>query len=343
MRYCLLLAGVCIASGADKADRADAMRVLSQRGLTANGNTWISREEWRLRRNLARLDKLERVFFPAREKFAALSRAYQTHRQLKEDADEARDRLSGQLSSGSLTPLARQQIGQRIKQIELRMKPIERTLRGDLNVDDQRSAITQAVLGLIDAQQAFGLALLAIRRDLKTSEEGYQALAQDDRVRQALEALPGNARLGPMENYRGKHLGRVDRLDEIVFGRSVPVYRSTEQFRISAIVGETAPATFGFTGSKGKLLLAASALQSAGIEVPEEAAGEVWRHKKREFVIRPVTLSHLRFGRVVLHDVRAWALPPEAEDIGCRISEESLAGSGPQLDEQRLTFRVRGR
>ena len=48
----------------------------------------------------------------------------------------------------------------------------------------------------------------------------------------------------------------------------------------------------------------------------------------------------LRFGKKVLKNVAAWALPPEAEYIGCRMSAESFPEHSMTLDEKNLRFRA---
>ena len=344
IRFCLtLLAATALLSKgttqAETAQQEQQRRVLQRHGLSFERKAWILDEESLLRRDLERLDQLERQFYSANEQFTVVTRAFLTSRQRKKEADEARETLNGQLARPDITPLAQQQIGQQIKRINNQIQPTVRALRGDLNIDSDTSVLTQSIRTYIEGQNSLGLALLAIRRRLEFIEQRYESLSTNDQVQVALGSAGKQGRLGPLES---RYQGRLKRLEQAALGKHVAMFRHGGQYRIPAILDEAAPLTLGHTGSKGHLLLTNSVLQAAGIDVPNAAQGETFKHDEHRYTIRAVTIPHLRFGRVVLTDVAAWALPPEAEHIGCRISDEALPGAGAALDEEQMRFSVRG-
>jgi predicted aspartyl protease len=84
-------------------------------------------------------------------------------------------------------------------------------------------------------------------------------------------------------------------------------------------------------------VLTTSTAQAIGLVVPDGAESEaIQAAPNREVTAKRITIGYLRLGRCVLRGVRAYVLPPEAEDLGNRLGRSALAGHRVRLEPQRL-------
>lgn len=314
---------------------------LRARGLEPLRRTWLCRAEIRLRDQLDAVDRLERPFFQARERFQALLAQYDRYQARIKQLQELRERNRLRLKQVSvLNPARRQQLESEGRQISKSLSQAETVVREEFDKADATSPLSKAAIELSNRRAALAIALLAVRRADGETRARYEQLQKDPAVRAALAALGSNAVLGPLENYRVELPRRLDRLIAAVFTDALPIYRRSKRYRVSLILNERAPFTFSYVEEDVPTVIPASLVQLAELEFDEAAAWKNLRFGERIIAGREVVIPQLRVGRFVLEDVRAWALPPEAEDLGARIGRGALKSLHPRLDDQRLLLRL---
>lgn len=317
-----------------------ARQTLVDAGLVPHGRYWICRQEVGLRLQLAALPKLEREFFAANKKFRGIIRKYQAYASELEKLHKAREDNRRLLLGDSLGPGRRQQLQHDDTLYRDRMIALERKMTGDLNVLAEASPATEAAVALAGAQSALAVTLLTIVRRMDEVSQQYGQLRQDSRITTAIETRGGNEVLGPAEDYRAQTRRRLARLSEAALTDGLAVYRQSGRIRVTAVLEDEVPVTFSYTGSQGPTLLPSSILQTAGIVVDPAAATEVLQEGDRSISVRRVLLPRLRFGKFVFRQVPALALPPEAEDLGARISRHAFGKHHVELNTKKLWFRL---
>jgi hypothetical protein len=322
--------------------RADEpAELLRARGLEPLRRAWLCRAEIRLRDQLDAVERLERPFFQARERFQTLLARYDRYQARIKQLQELRERNRVRLKQVSvLNPAQRKQLESEGRQISESLSQAETTVREEFDKADETSPLSKAAIELSDSRAALAIALLAVRRAYGETRARYEQLQQDPAVRAALEALGTDAALGPLENYRAELPRRLDRLIAAAFTDALPIYRRSKQYRVSLIVNERTPFTFSYVEEEAPTVIPASLVQLAELKFDETAQWKNLRFGERIIAGREIIIPQLRLGRFVLEDVRGWALPPEAEDLGARVGKQTLESLHPRLDDERLLLRL---
>jgi hypothetical protein len=335
-----LLIGLSVFSPATARADDPAAR-LRARGLEPLRRAWLCGAEVRLRDQLNALDRLERPFFQAREQFHLLLARYDRYQARIKQLQELRERNRARLKQVSvLNPAQRKQLEGEGRKISESLSQAETTVREEFDKADETSPLSQAAIELSNRRTALAIALLAVRREYGETRARYEQLQKDPVVRSALEALGSGATLGPLENYQIQLPRRLDRLIEAVFTDTLPVYRRSKRYRISLIINERTPFTFSYAEEEVPTVIPASLVQLAELKPDETAAWKELRFGERVVAGREVVISQLRLGHFVLENVHAWALPPEAEDLGARVGKQTLASLHPRLDNEKLLLRL---
>lgn len=321
-------------------DPSEAERRLAAAGLNPVGRFWICSEEVELRRQLSALPGLERKFFAAQKKFKELVSTYNDYRGQLERAQSSIAENMERLATGSLSTSQRQQLENENQQHRDLLAKLKRSISEELNTLDENSPMTNAAIDVVNARNALAISVLSIRRHLAKLGPQYARLKNARAVAGALDILGRNQTLGPVEKYAAQYRRRLNRLAGAVFADGVPVYRRSGKYRLSVIIGEQTPATFSYTGPQGPTVVPASLLQSVGLEPDRLAMAEVFKEGNRSITVRRVTIPELRVGSLVLRDVQALVLPPEAEDLGARISLAAFGDHPAALDAHQLWFRI---
>jgi hypothetical protein len=88
-------------------------------------------------------------------------------------------------------------------------------------------------------------------------------------------------------------------------------------------------------------VLTRSAAEAAGLAVAADAPREtISRSPQQQTTARRVEVARLRLGKCVLKQVAVFVLPAEAEDWGCQISRDALAGHSVQIEPERLRMSI---
>jgi len=314
-----------------------AGRLLRQRGLTPVGTHWLTKEELRLRRQLTRLDELQRRERQLRqaldellEQNEAIGRRLERSGQQRSRLDVQRKQARGDAARKKLAA-ADAQLAALIDALRQQYVPPNKLGCG--------GASKRLAVELIRTGTAASLAFSAVRELLNTTGKSYEPLRQDRAAAAAIESLPGNQRLGSGRNYVAelkKHAAFERRLDN----DAPRFYREGKHIRLTLLVNGGTPATFTFHESSGPLLIPASLVQSAGIKVPADAPRATYTAGDRRLAVRVVHVSHLRLGPHTLVNTRALVLPPEGEYLGPQIGRDTLAGYQVEFDDKSLRVLV---
>jgi hypothetical protein len=199
-----------------------------------------------------------------------------------------------------------------------------------------------ALADLINVRTEVTLRLLPIREEIEQMTQSYAALRRDNNVMAEVASLGRQESLGPQKHWRdGAKI--FDKLQSIVLSDSLPVVRDGQFYRVTAIVAGRQPLTFSFMGTGGEpTLIPQNLAEAVGLVIDEHAPRVKLRLAGREEIVRRTKVPQLRFGRHVLRDVESYVLPPEAADLGARISATAFAGLHVQLDAEHLLLNIGG-
>lgn len=332
--------GILLAAQAARGEESDARRQLRMAGLVEAGNYWLCRDEVELRRNLAELEQLERAYYPAQRQYKQMISRYFALRGELKQAEESLAELQSRLSQSSATTVQRQQLESESKKLTEKIEESEKEIKRRLNALDEHSEMTAAVIELVNVRNELSVTLLAVVRRLNALNPQYDRARENSLVKSALASLGDTVKLGPAENYLAQNRAAIVRVAALTLTDGVPVYRRSGQYRLTVIINEETPATLSYTGPSGPTILTAGMLQQSGIDLDPFAPQTILADGDRKISARRITISKLRIGRFVYHDVKALALPPEAEDLGGRISTEALGTHHAQLDPDRLWLQI---
>jgi hypothetical protein len=180
-------------------------------------------------------------------------------------------------------------------------------------------------------------AIAWIRESVPSLMEQYLQLADDPELTRTLRRVGDGQRLGPQRTYKAD-LQRLGDYEKLAATPWVPTFQQGGQTRLATLLEERAVATFTWIDDDEQpVVLTASAAQAAGLVVPVDATREkIQAAPQREVNAQRITIGYLRLGRCVLRGVRAYVLPPEAEDIGNRLGRSALAEHQVRLEPEKL-------
>ena len=318
-----------------------AQEILTEAGLQLVGRHWTCAEESDLRRQLELMPKFERNLASAQQQFRQLVGQYQETRTkfttLKSLLADNRARLS---QTNVLAALQKQQLESEANRYSEQMSQAEKAIQTRLNALDETSEMTLASVEHVNARNALAVCLLTVTRQVEETRQRYMQLAADRRIATAIGQAAAGQLLGPIENYEVVARRRVARLEPLVFGDGVPIYRRSGMFRASAIAAEQTLVTFSYMGVQGPTLIPASLAQSCGAMVLKDAPASQIAEGERQINTRAARVPSLRWGRHVLRNVPVEILPPEAEDLGARISQQAFGDLPVSLDEKNLWLQI---
>ena len=315
-------------------------QVLGGKGLVALGEFWITDREIGLRQRFELVPKWANRAFQARRAldeavvqnetlWNQLLRAESAVRQL----EQARD-----MATGSQRDALDQQVDIQNQAVATKRA---RAVDPDQLADVPR--VKAQVIGLIDVRNELALGLYWIRHATPLLIEEYARLKKDADVDRAMRQMDGGHRLGPARDY-DQQLKKLARYDRVVHSDTVPSYRESGRWRTSGLINDQTPATFTLTQSSESSLIPFSMIERAGLIIPDDSPRSNYcTADGREFSVRRFKIPYLRFGRHVLRDVPAMALPPEGEDLGAQIGSKTLAEYELSVQPRRLRMVVRPR
>ncbi len=317
--------------------------MLESRGLVAAGNLWMLKEDIAVRRKLDLLDQSLRLLQKATDKAeelvaeneklgAELQRATSALDQLQRQAARANNGNSAERAGKERLQDQAAKLQQRVRQLETLYLPPQKFCEHP----DSRAT----VIAINAARYRIAASLAELPTRIFTVENDYTVLRNDPDVTAALAALGPQFRLASGTSV-SKNRQRLARAERVAFGDWVPVYAESGRIRVAAIVEDRAPTTLTYQPGSGPALLPDSVIQKAGIEIPADARADVFEPGDgRRIPVRVVTVRYLRLGETLLEDVAVYALPPEGEDLGGRITDETLGRYSARLDLTHLRMQL---
>ncbi len=318
------------------AEPADSEAFLQQdKGLTqiAGGNVWLSPSEVRLREHVRRLDDLKKQILNLQ---SSLEERCQNNLVLWETNRRRIQTLRKGLASLNTDDPKKKQIERQIKELETQaVEP--RRLSAE---PDVRTRLTE----LTNRRNRLGLSVIAIRQLKVAMDSEFEKLARDPDVTAALNRLGELHRLGPANNGYATEIRQLGEYERVAFTDRLPLYVQSGKTRVGAILNERTPVTFTWQTSSDPTVLTASMAESAGVNVTD--AAEVFEMpfgRTRRLPTRRVVVRSIRFGEHVLHDVAAYVLPPEGEDLGARIGSDAFGETPVTVELERLRLVIQSR
>ncbi len=330
---CLTPLLLCASTAPTLANNAAARDVLTkQHGLLERQGRWVLPLELELRRDFASLSGLRKELQHTKiESDASLTTMLQQNARIEVRIAEISARLRAPPATNNLGALQRRLLNERLIRDRADLEALQRAWIDPMRLAGHDVLKRQAVR-LTNQRNALATTILKIHEQRVVLIDRYATLAQDRQVRTALENLGGAQQLGPLTDYQAK----LAEYERDVFTRELPLYRDNDDLRVSGLIGRT-PVTFSWRESSEPTMLTASVIEATGLEVPEDAAKvQVRLPDGREITVREFEVPYMRFGNQLLRSVKAYALPPEAENAGTQIGASAFEGLAPKAEPQRL-------
>lgn len=326
---CLLVATWLLCSPVAAENRTSAETFLQrQRGLTRikNSNVWALADEIQLRRRLGQLDRLKQTV-QTTEKYL--------QRRIDENGRLWKRRVQVEAAVRQAARFPSDDPQRRLLKVQVN------ALRKQAYQPDRLGGAPDVQSRLIDLTRSRNTLLLSvawIRRTEPKLQTSYARLKDDRQVAAALAQLGSGNRLGPVKKYTSD-MKRLAQYESLAGAAHVPLYRQSGRLRIGAILNRQTPITFTWRTSSGPTLLTATALESAGFQVPRDAQrATLTVGKGRRLAVRRITIPYLQLGKHSLRNVPALALPPEGEDLGATIGRDAFVDF--QITVQPQQFRL---
>lgn len=303
------------------------------------GQAWITSHEAEIRRRLAAVPELESritaLELSLRTALADNAIRWKQRSELERGLEQLRQGSSG---LGSAERAARDE---EIRRIQQQLLP----LRTSSFAPEKLGSAPDVRAQLVDLTQIRTSALVAasvVRELAPRLADDYKRLAKEPLIAEWLKAT--KSRLGPLKNY-DSDLRKLIRLEEQVLGSPLweggtPLWIEADRFRLGAIANENLPVTFTWDDSVPAAIVTMNWQQAAGLEAEPGRAKETLRIAGRTFSVRHYRLAYLRLGRTVVRDVDCLVLPPEGEDLGCRLSAAALHGQRAAIEPAQLRLRL---
>ncbi len=310
-------------------------------GLRRVDRVWLSQTEFELRERLANIDRLDRRFQEARKTVEnLLDQNEQLRVQLTQlTADHKRNQESANaVKSGSPQ---RKLFDEELKRQSNQLQQLKRSIVEPDKLGGSRP-LKPAAIELANSRAEVTLSLLAIHRLAVEVPNSYEQLRKHPRLAAAIDALEPPRQLGAGKNYATES-SRLSRIEKLVLGDTVGLYREGKQLRLGAIANEETPLTFSLFESTEPTIITHGMAELLGLKL--DARGEKTTIRvdgKRDVALSKAKIATLRLGRHVIADLETLVLPPEEEHLGARICTHALGGLRPRVDAARLTLKLEG-
>ena len=324
--------------------RASHEAILSQRGLTLQQKKWLSPLEIDMQRRVRRLPRLEASLLDSRESARRLAeRLITTNMRVEVRLQTAKQNVQTLLAGRAelRSPGQRRVVDARIKTEQETIKRLSAA-----HIDPEMivglPAMRQAMITLTNSRNDLAATILWIHDTRPLLREQYEELASQRQVSLAMKALGSDYRLGSGEDYDSPaFLRKLAGYEELVFTDELPLYRDNGELRVAAFIERT-PVTFTWHSSGEPTMLTASVIEATGLSVPDDAPRMTRRFPDgQELVVRQLEIPYLRFGRHLLTNVSAFALPPEGEQYGAQIGPAAFADHSPRAEPKEMRLVIR--
>lgn len=340
-----LFALAWLTSVAGAASQAEQF-LAEEQGLILQKGRWLLPAEVEFRQRVDSLKPLHLRIIDARVKLEQTITPVlklNEHALLEIKSIEAKLKLHRAIRTRDLSAAQRRNLDE---QIVLQQKRLN-ALKGEVfdpSLLGEVPLVRARLVDLSNCRNDLAITILYIHDTRPVLAESYQKLASDKRVQRAIAERSEGERLGPVEEYDSERfLRRLTAFEELVFSDELPIYKDNGRVRVSGIVNRT-PLTFTWKTNTEPTFVTASMLEATGLTVPKDAPKSTLRLEDgRDVVVRQIHIPYLRFGRHVLRDVTAYALPAEAENIGAQIGADAFPDVHVEIKPEQLKMVIGAR
>ncbi|MDH3718568.1 MAG: retroviral-like aspartic protease family protein, partial [Planctomycetota bacterium] len=296
--------------------------------LSPKGHVWATADDLVLQRRLNTLDFLVRQVRESEGRVGQVVARNEAFRTELEQIDVALQEARTKESNDPQTTKRIELLVNKRDTLQEKFLPPE-----EFSSDD---TVRDEVVQLIGRRQQLSLSVHTTSAEVSRVEEIYAGLNKDPEITAALAALGKSHRLAGGRLLK-QYQDRISQAQRAAAGRWVPLYRVAGSYRVPLLVEERAPVTMTYQPGSGPGLLPDSVRRRAGIDIPQDARQTFYRAADgREIPVRVVEVAYLQLGPYLLEKVPFYVLPPEAEDLGGRITDETLAGYAVRAVPHRL-------
>jgi hypothetical protein len=313
---------------------------LEARGLTRIGKVWCIADEVTLRDKLTELDRLAKRFHEAQQKVEQLLTQNQEAAANLPQFTKLEKSIHDQMAAAKPGTPQYKQLDGELKKAAFALEQ----LRGIYSPPDKLGAaapLKPALVELANARAELTIRYLALQNTPNISTQQYDRLRQDESIMHALAELKDD-QLGPAKQIQDKRKA-IERIEPEILNDSLPVYREGAAYRLTAVLDDRQPLTFGIGGASDPTIIPQNIAEAVGIAATETSPRLKLRvAANRDETVQEVKLAKLRFGRNVVSNVTAYILPPEAADLGARIGAKALPGYRVKINAERLQLVIEG-
>ncbi len=316
-----------------------AARFLADRGLAREGGYWLLADERQLRAALDNWRVLDKAHRAADQRFAEALAAWDRLAEQWEALEQQIAQWTMLLADDTLPVKRYNQVVRELNLVKeqwAQLRPLFEHPQGKLEHAPLRAAAAE----LIEARLAAAQAWLVITQGAPRVAAGYESLAGDAQVVEAIAQAASRAKLGPARNYE-RDAKRLARAEAALFPPGNVLVREEGQLRLGVLLNERVGLVVEYRPEDDATLLPEAELLRSGAELRGARDAQVRIGAGREVAAKVVVLDRLRIGPVVLENVEVVALGAEGRDLGGRLGRRALAEYEAEVDQQRLELRLR--
>ena len=312
-----------LTGGSGHVDAQSSDAVLTKAQLTLFHDHWICPEEVEIQKVLHRLPEAEKNHRLHSDRFYQTIK--QTHDLIKRlnKLRQQNNQIDQQLINAQNNILLAEKLTVQKKSLVKKRAALEKLFRKENDIKNDASKLSNRSKKYISSRTQVALLLIRYQKSLDAIEKKYLNLNGDPSISSAIYSIDRSKRLGPIKKYQPITDFRIY---QQIFSAKQPIYRRSNAWQVDLFINEEVPVTFSYSGRAPLTLLPSQVIQSTGIDIPEDAPVVVLQRKSQNITARKVLIPQLRIGSQLLTNVEAYALPPEAEDIGALLSPKSLVG-----------------
>lgn len=292
-------------------------------------NVWLVPAEVRLRDAIQRLESTRSMIVAAQK---GIERRIEQNRS---------SFLASQQKIKSLRNAVAQLNGSDKKRREVERQIIE--LKERMIAPKDLGAVPEVRSDLIDLTNQrlqASIDMLIVTRIVAQLPKKYADLRGDQRLSRMLKSLGVDHRLGPLKDDYTQYIRRFDEVAQTVFTNWSPLYLQSELMRFGGLVNERTPIVFSWQDSSEETVLTSGVAEATGCMPSAPLPARVVNVAGKRLKAHPITIPTVRFGKHVLNNVQAVVLPPESEDVGCRIGRRAFDEFRVEPQPERLRIVV---
>jgi hypothetical protein len=306
--------------------------VFTNAGLQLVDRTWIVPEELEFRQ---RLPDLEKKLKQINELRVAIEKESQSQIAIKERLAKINSSIQSKVAAQKTAPPGSPQLAQidrELKQLIGMANPLNAQIVPPEKWGQQMPLKKQlwdyAALRAEVLQSAAEL-----RRIDGIITRNYAKVAKMPEIIEAFKTT-SNVSLGPAKTHIAE-LADLAKIDAVVYGDSVPVFRDGRFWRVSVFFNEEIPITMSWVDSQEFTFITRAMADTLGLRISRAGPVEILTVDKQPIPMQPIDVASVRIG-ARRKKAKIYVLPPEAESLGARIGYQLQNRLGMRLAPELL-------